>query len=79
MRQHNRNIRVKIRMPDGSFLDFEGPREVRAILRRLNILENTVLVVRGEELLTPDRLLRDGDTIELIPVISGGCHEVQTL
>ncbi len=50
----------------------EGPKEVRAILRKLNILENTVLVVKGDELLTPDRMVEDGATIELIPVISGG-------
>lgn len=61
-------------MPDGKVKEIEGPREVKAILRRLNILENTVLVVRDEELLTPDRLLEAGDTIELIPVISGGLN-----
>ncbi len=50
----------------------EGPKEVRAILRKLNVLENTVLVVKDDELLTPDAFVEDGATIELIPVISGG-------
>ena len=71
---HTRYINVRVILPDGKVMEFDGPREVRAILRRLNILENTVLVVRDEELLTPDRLLESGDTIELIPVISGGLN-----
>lgn len=74
MSHHTRYINVRVVLPDGKVTEFAGTREVKAILRRLNILENTVLVVRGEELLTPDRLLEDGDTIELIPVISGGLN-----
>ncbi|NOY65442.1 MAG: thiamine biosynthesis protein ThiS [Nitrospirae bacterium] len=74
MSHHTRYINVRVVLPDGKVMEFDGPREVKAILRRLNILENTVLVVRDDELLTPDRLLEDGDTIELVPVISGGLN-----
>ncbi len=70
---------AKIILPDGKTIEVKGPREIRAILRRLNILENTVLIVRGDELLTPDRMIEDDDTIELIPVISGGSLEVSHL
>ncbi len=63
---------ITVKERNGKVHYVEGPREVRAILRRLNILENTVIVVKGEEILTPDRQVEDGVTIELIPVISGG-------
>jgi len=56
--------------------EVEGPKKVRDILKELGILENTVLVARGEELLTPDRTVEDGETIEIIPAISGGIIEV---
>jgi molybdopterin converting factor small subunit len=36
------------------------------------LLENTVLVVRDEELLTPDTLLKKNDSIKIISVVSGG-------
>ncbi|RME69324.1 MAG: thiamine biosynthesis protein ThiS [Nitrospirae bacterium] len=59
--------------------EIKGPRRVREILKELNILENTVLVARGEDLLTPDEIVHDGETIEIIPAISGGSLEVQGL
>jgi len=63
---------IKIIFPDGRIEEIEGPKQVRHILKSLNILENTVLVAKGEELLTPDRTVNKGETIEIIPVISGG-------
>ncbi len=63
---------ITVKERNGRVHYVEGPKEVRAILRRLNILENTVIVVKDDELLTPDRQVEDGATIELIPVISGG-------
>ena len=63
---------IKIIFPDGRKEEIEGPKQVRHILKSLNILENTVLVAKGEELLTPDRTVNKGETIEIIPVISGG-------
>jgi sulfur carrier protein len=63
---------IKIILHNGEIKEMEGPKQVRYILKSLGILENTVLVARGDELLTPDRVVQDGETIELIPVISGG-------
>jgi sulfur carrier protein len=45
---------------------------VRELLARLEIVPESVLVIRGNELLTRSDRLEDGDTIELRPVISGG-------
>ena len=45
---------------------------MKDVLRELNILPETVLVIRDDELITADQVVRDGDTIELRPVMSGG-------
>ena len=44
----------------------------RDALKKIDILPNSVLITRDEELITDDEILRDGDTIRLIAVISGG-------
>jgi sulfur carrier protein ThiS len=41
-------------------------------LTKLEILPETVLAIRNGEMLTEDEILRDGETINLIEVISGG-------
>jgi sulfur carrier protein len=53
-------------------VDVKGPRRVKDLLKELNLLPETVLVVRGDDLVTEDDLLRDDDRIEIRPVISGG-------
>jgi sulfur carrier protein len=45
---------------------------VRKILKSLDLLPETYLCVRNGELLTEQELVKDGDTIRLVPVISGG-------
>jgi sulfur carrier protein len=49
-----------------------GNRRVKDILRELDIIPETVLVIRGDDLVTGDQVVGDGDTIELRPVMSGG-------
>jgi sulfur carrier protein ThiS len=41
-------------------------------LRELEILPDTVLVIRNDELIAEDEVVSDSDTIEVRPVISGG-------
>ena len=53
-------------------VDVAGNRRVKDILRELDILPETVLVICGDDLITADQVVRDGDTIELRPVMSGG-------
>ncbi len=53
-------------------VDVKGPRRVKDLLKELNLLPETVLVVRGDELVTEDDMLRDDDRIEIRPVMSGG-------
>lgn len=50
----------------------EGPKRVKVVLRDLDIDPETVLVIRGEDLLTREDLIGADDEIEVRPVISGG-------
>jgi sulfur carrier protein len=53
-------------------VDVAGNRRVKDILRELDIIPETVLVICGDDLITADQVVRDGETIELRPVMSGG-------
>jgi sulfur carrier protein len=45
---------------------------IRKALQKLNIEPDSVLATRNGELLTDDEIIKEGDEIKLIPVISGG-------
>ena len=45
---------------------------VDALLARLGVRRESVLVIRGDTLVTGDALLDDADEVEVRPVISGG-------
>ncbi len=61
-----------VRAPEKQELEVAGNRPLEAVLAELGINPETVVVVRGEELLTRDALVREEDTIEVISAISGG-------
>jgi sulfur carrier protein len=64
-------VEVKLRNPDRS-VDVSGPRTVAALLRDLDIVPESVLVIRHSVLLTRDEMLQDPDVVEVRPVLSGG-------
>ncbi len=49
-----------------------GPMRVHALLERLEINRESVLVIRGDTLVTGDVQLADDDEVEIRPVVSGG-------
>jgi sulfur carrier protein len=53
-------------------LEVSGKRRVKELLKELDILPSTVLVIRRDELLTGDTVIGDDDVLEVRPVISGG-------
>ena len=53
-------------------VEVAGGRRVKDVLRDLDIIPETVLVIRGEDLVTADQVVHDHETIELRPVMSGG-------
>jgi sulfur carrier protein ThiS len=64
-------VKVRLRNPDRE-VEVVGGRPVRAVLDELGVNPDTVLVIRGGELVTRETRLDDTDTIEVRPVISGG-------
>ena len=58
--------------PQGRSVEIDGAKRVSDLLTRLNILPGTVLVIRGDRLLTEDAPLSATDEIELRSVVSGG-------
>jgi sulfur carrier protein len=58
--------------PQGKQLTIAGRRRVGDVIRSLGILTGTVMVIRGEDLLTDDDIVEDDQAIELRAVISGG-------
>lgn len=45
---------------------------VRDAILKLDIEPEVVIPTRDRELITDDEIIRDGETIRLVPVISGG-------
>ena len=64
-------MKVVLRNPRRE-LQIDGPMRVHALLDRLDLNRESVLVIRGDTLVPGDDLLDDADTVEIRPVISGG-------
>ena len=71
-------MKVILRNPHKE-LELPGRRRVKELLRDLNVLPDTVLVIRGKELLTSDSVVTEEDVIEVRPVISGGAPHLYPL
>jgi sulfur carrier protein len=65
------SMKVILRNP-GREIEVQGRRRVRELLAELHVLPETVLVIRGRDLLTVDEVVAEDDVVELRPVISGG-------
>jgi sulfur carrier protein len=64
-------MRVVLRNPRRE-VELAGGRRVKDVLRELDILPETVLVIRGDTMMTADQIVGADDVIELRPVMSGG-------
>lgn len=53
-------------------IELSGPKSVEALLARLEIVPESVIVIRNDELVTRDARLADSDRVEIRPVTSGG-------
>jgi len=68
------DVKVILRNPRRE-VEIDGKRRVKELLVDLDILPGTVLVIRGDELLTSDTVVGGEDVVELRPVMSGGRGE----
>ncbi len=64
-------MKVVLRNPRRE-LDIPGPMSLTRLLGRLEIVRESVIVIRAGTLVPGDAVLADDDEIEIRPVISGG-------
>ena len=64
-------MKVLLRNPRRE-VELSGPRTVAALLQRLELNPESVLVIVGDDLVTHDARLDDNAMIEIRPVTSGG-------
>ena len=64
-------MKVLLRNPKRE-LSVDGPVRVHALLERLELNRESVIVIVGDTLVPGDALLADDDMVEIRPVISGG-------
>ena len=53
-------------------VEVPGPLRVADLVKELGLNRESVLVIRGDSLVTGDVTLADADEVEIRPVISGG-------
>jgi len=53
-------------------VEIAGPLRVAELMNSLGLNRESVLVIRGDSLVTGDATLADTDVVEIRPVISGG-------
>jgi sulfur carrier protein len=64
-------VKILLRNPRRE-LEMAGPMTVHALLQKLELSPESVLVIVGDELVTRDARVEDSDSVEIRPVISGG-------
>ncbi|MDM7324675.1 MAG: MoaD/ThiS family protein [Thermus sp.] len=65
-------MKVVLRLPERREVEVKGDRPLKEVLAELGVNPETVVVVRGEELLTLEERVGEGDTLEVLSAISGG-------
>jgi sulfur carrier protein len=59
-------------LPARKRVEIPGRKRVSEVLKTLNLVAGTVMVIRGDELVTEQEMLEADDEIEIRNVISGG-------
>lgn len=65
-------MKLVLRLPERKEVEVKGDRPLKEILLELGLNPETVVVIRGEELLTLDERVGEGETLEVLSAISGG-------
>lgn len=64
---------IRVRIPQKNReMEIPGPKRVADLLVAAGVRPTTVIVTRGKTLLTKDQRVEDGETIEILSVVSGG-------
>ena len=59
-------------LPQRTQLELDGRWRVADLLRHLNLLPGTVMVIRGDELVMGEEFIEADEAVEIRNVISGG-------
>lgn len=59
-------------LPQHKLVELAGRRRVAEILKALDLIPGTVMVIRGDELVTDQEMIEADEQIEIRNVISGG-------
>lgn len=62
---------VKLVLRDKEF-EVKSGMTLQSALEKVNILPESVIATRAGEMIVEDEILKDGDVIKLVAVISGG-------
>lgn len=66
-------VMIRVRIPQKKTeLELPGPRRVVDLLAAAGFRPTTVIVTQGKRLLTRDQRVEDGETIDILSVVSGG-------
>lgn len=64
---------IRVRIPQKNReLELPGPTRVLDILAAAGVRPTTALVTRERQLLTKDQRVEDGETVDIVSVVSGG-------
>ncbi len=64
---------IRVRIPQKNReIEVPGPKRVMDLLAEAGVRPTTVIVTRGRDLLTRDQRVEDGETIDILSVVSGG-------
>ena len=63
---------IVMRIPKRQEIALDGRRQVGEALREIGVAPETVLVIKGNRLLTRDAWIEADDVVEVRPVMSGG-------
>ncbi|HEU5359559.1 MAG TPA: MoaD/ThiS family protein [Candidatus Deferrimicrobiaceae bacterium] len=64
---------IRVRIPQKKKeMEIPGPKRVMDILAAAGLRPTTVLVTQGQKLLTKDQRVEDGETVDILSVVSGG-------
>jgi sulfur carrier protein ThiS len=70
-----RNMVAKLILRDKVY-EVKAGMSLLSALQKINVVPESVIAVRNGEMITDDEILRPGDEVKLVAVISGGSNEL---
>ena len=65
-------MKIKVYVDKGKKVENINVETIPEIFKKLNLSTDSFIIIRNNELITEDASLKDGDSIKLLSVVSGG-------